>query len=176
LTSKINNEEYSIQGRPAFDVTDVVALNFKTDVAGDFSIALDHFDGLFTTGQAIYLMDSKTGIETDLKLGAYNFNTLAGVHNARFSLKYQKTLKVDARAFNENNVRVYKNSGTLYVNSGNVAISSISVFDIQGRLIAEQKNVKATIATINNLKAMNQVLIVKIIAENSQEVIKKIMN
>ena len=176
LTSKINNEEYSIQGRPAFDVTDVVALNFKTDVAGDYSIALDHFDGLFITGQAIYLMDSKTGIETDLKLGAYNFNTLAGVDNTRFSLKYQKTLKVDAPAFNENSVRVYKNNSTLYVNSGNVAISNITVFDIQGRLIAEQKNVKATTATIHNLKAINQVLIVKIIAENNQEVIKKIVN
>jgi hypothetical protein len=176
LTSKINNEEYSIQGRPAFDVTDVVALNFKTDVAGDYSIALDHFDGLFTIGQAIYLMDNKTGIETDLKLGAYNFNTLAGVDNARFYLKYQKSLKVDAPAFNENSVRVYKNNSTLYVHSGNVAISNIAVFDIQGRLIAEQKNVKSTTATIHNLKAINQVLIVKIIAENNQEVIKKIVN
>jgi hypothetical protein len=36
--------------------------------------------------------------------------------------------------------------------------------------------VKATTATIHNLKAINQVLIVKIIAENNQEVIKKIVN
>jgi hypothetical protein len=36
--------------------------------------------------------------------------------------------------------------------------------------------VKATTATIHNLKAINQVLIVKIIAENNQEVIKKILN
>jgi hypothetical protein len=36
--------------------------------------------------------------------------------------------------------------------------------------------VKATTASLNNLKATNQVLIVKIIAENSEEVIKKILN
>ena len=176
LTSNINNEEYTIQGRPAFDVSDVVALNFKTDAAGDYSIALDHFDGIFATGQYVYLVDSKTGTETDLKAGAYTFNAVAGVDNVRFSLKYQKTLKVDAPAFNENSVRVYKNNGTLYVNSGAVAISNIKVFDMQGRLIVEQKNVKATTAVFNNLRAKNQVLIVEIAGEDNNVVTKKVVN
>ena len=176
LTSNINNLEYTIQGRPAFDVSDVVALNFKTDAAGDYAIALDHFDGVFATGQDIYLKDNNTGAETDLKAGSYTFTAAAGVDNARFSLKYQKTLKVDAPAFNENSVRVYKNNGTLYVNSGAVAISNIKVFDIQGRMIAEQKNVKANTAVINNLKATHQVLIVKISGEDNNVVTKKVVN
>jgi trimeric autotransporter adhesin len=176
LTSNINNEEYSIQGRSTFDASDIVALNFKTDAAGDYTIALDHSDGVFATGQDVYLVDSKTGTETNLKSGAYTFNATSGVDNARFSLKYQKTLAVDAAAFNENGVRVYRNNGTLYVNSGAIAMSNIQVFDIQGRLIVEQKNVKATTATINNLKAKNQVLIVKIMAENNTIVTKKVLN
>jgi hypothetical protein len=176
LTSNINNEEYTIQGRPAFDPTDVVALNFKTDAAGDYTIALDHFDGVFATGQDVYLKDNNTGAETDLKAEAYTFTTAAGVDNTRFSLKYQKTLKVDAPAFNENSVRVYKNNGTLYVNSGKIAINSIQVYDIQGRLIAEQKNVKATTTVINNLKATHQVLIVKITSEDNSLVTKKVVN
>ncbi len=176
LTSKITDGEYSIQSRPTFDPSDVISLNFKTDVAGDYTIALDHFDGTFATGQDVYLMDSKTGIETDLKATAYSFITAAGIDNARFSLKYQKTLKIDAPAFNENSVRVYKNNGTLYVNSGTVAINNIKVFDIQGRLIAEQKNVKATTAAIKDLKATNQVLIVKITGEDANVVSKKVVN
>ena len=176
LTSNINNEEYTIQGRPVpFDPSDIVALNFKTDLAGDYTIALDHFDGVFANGQDIYLADSKTGIETDLKAAAYTFTAAAGVDNARFSLKYQKTLKVDAPAFNENSVRVYKNNGTLYVNSGAVAMSNIKVYDIQGRLIAEQKNVKATTASIKDLKATHQVLIVKITDEDNNIVTKKVV-
>ena len=176
LTSSINNEEYTIQGRPApFDPSDIVALNFKTDVAGDYTIALDHFDGVFANGQDIYLADSKTGVETILKAAAYSFTAAAGVDNARFSLKYQKTLKVDAPTFNENSVQVYKINGSLYVNSGTIAISNISVFDIQGRLIAEQKNVKATKASIKDLKATNQVLIVKITGEDNSEVSKKVV-
>ena len=78
--------------------------------------------------------------------------------------------------FNQNNVRVYIKKGILYVNSGTNVIMTIEVYDIQGRLIAQQKSVKATAASIHNLKATNQVLIVKIIDENSKVVIKKTVN
>jgi hypothetical protein len=176
LTSNINNKEYTIQGRPAFDVSDIVALNFKTDVAGDYSIAIDHTDGLFATGQDVYLVDSKTGTETNLKTSGYTFTSAAGVDNTRFSLKYQKTLKVDAPVFNDNTVRVYKNNGALYVNSGAVAIANIKVFDIQGRLISEQKGVKSNTATISNLKATQQVLIVQVTSEDKKVVNKKVVN
>jgi hypothetical protein len=176
LTSNINNEEYTIQGRPAFDASDVVALNFKTDTAGDYTIAIDHVDGLFATGQDIYLADSKTGAETNLKDGAYNFTATAGVDNARFSLKYQKTLKLADSTLNNNTVIVFKNKGTLYVNSSAKAINSIKVYDVQGRLIAEQKNVKANTATISNLKATNQILIVQVRSEDNSEVTKKVAN
>lgn len=176
LTSNINGEEYTIQGRPAFDATDVVALNFKTDVAGDYTIALDHFDGLFATGQDIYLVDSKTGAETDLKAGSYTFAAASGVDNTRFSLKYQKTLKVDDAIFNENNVAVYAKNGSLYVNSGEMSINSIQVYDVQGRLLAERKGVKTTTAIIENLNANNQVLLVKVLGANNKVVTKKVVN
>lgn len=176
LTSNINSLEYTIQGRALpFDPSDVVNLNFKTNAAGDYTIALDHFDGLFA-GQDVYLKDNITGSETDLKAGNYIFTATAGIDNTRFSLKYQKTLKVDLPEFNENSISVFRNKGTLYLNSGSVAISNIKVFDIQGRLIAEQKSVKATTAVIKDLKANNQVLIVKISDENNNVVTKKVVN
>jgi hypothetical protein len=174
LTSIVDGGEYTIQGRPAFDVTDVVALGFKTGEAGDFTIAINKKDGLLAA-QDIYLVDSKTGIETDLNANSYTFNAEAGVDNTRFSLKYQKTLKVDAPAFNDNSVKVYKNNGSVYVNSSSVAINTIEVYDIQGKLLVSQRNVKANTATINNLK-INQVLIVKISDENNSVVSKKILN
>jgi hypothetical protein len=176
LTSTIDSEEYVIQARPTFDATDVVALSFKTDVAGDYSIALDSFDGVFAEGQDVYLVDAVAGKEIDLKAGAYSFTATAGVDNARFSLKYQKTLKVDAPAFNENSVKVYKNNGAIVVNSTAKAIKTIAVYDLQGRLIAQQKNVNATTATISNLKAVRQVLIVKITADDNSVVSKKVLN
>lgn len=85
-------------------------------------------------------------------------------------------LSVNSRNFNENNVSVYKNNGVLYVNSVGSAIGTIKIFDIQGRLIAEQKNVNSNTATIKNLKATNQILIVKISSEDNIEVTKKVAN
>jgi hypothetical protein len=83
---------------------------------------------------------------------------------------------VDAYTFDENNVTVYKSKGIVYVNSGKVAINNIKVFDIQGRLIAEQKNVKATSATIKDLKIGQKVFIVQITSEENQVVNKKVVN
>ena len=176
LTSNVNNGEYTIQGRPTFDSTDVVALNFKTELAGDYTIAIDHTEGVFASGQDIYLVDSKTGTETNLTTSAYNFTAVAGVDNTRFSLKYQKTLKVDDAIFNQNSVTVYAKNGSLYISSVEMDINTIQVFDVQGRLIAERKNVKATSAIVDNLKANNQVLLVKVSGENNQAVTKKVMN
>jgi hypothetical protein len=176
LTSSINNEEFTIQGRPAFDASDVVALNFKTATVGDFNIAIDHVDGLFSGNQDIYLVDSKTGTETNLKTSSYTFTAAAEVDNTRFSLKFQKTLSLDAQAFNDNSVIVYKNGGVIYVNSGAKMMNNIKVFDIQGRVVAERNNVKANTTSIQNLKASNQVLIVKVTTDDNQVISKKVEN
>lgn len=177
LTSNIDGEEYTIQGRPAFDASDVVALNFKTDKAGEYKIAIDHTDGVFAKGQAVYLADSVTGKETDLTKEAYTFTAESGTANNRFTLKYQSSSKtVGSPVFNENTVTVYKNNGTLYVNSAASAIVTIKVFNLQGRLIGEQKDVNATIAAIKNLKATQQVLFVQVTSADNKVVTKKVVN
>jgi hypothetical protein len=174
LTSNINGKEYVIQGRPAFDVSDVVALNFKTDVAGEYTISLDQMEGVFANGQAVYLVDSTTGVETDLKAAPYHFTAAAGVDTTRFSLQYQKTLKVNDSKFNENQIAIYSINGNLVVKSES-AIRNIQVYDIQGRLVHELKNVNANAATIANLKT-NQALIVQVSSEDNQVVSKKVLN
>jgi len=175
LTSSIDGEEYIIQARPAFDATDVVALIFKTDIAGLYSIALDSFDGVFEKGQDVYLIDTVTGTETDLKTEAYSFTANVGQDNTRFLVKYQKTLKVEIPTFDENSVKVYKNKGTIFVNATSKTIKTIEVYDVQGRLIAKQMNVNATTANITNLKEVRQILIVKVRTEDNSVVSKKVL-
>ena len=177
LNSFLNNEEFAIQGRALpFDGTDIVPLAFKTATAGNYTIAIDRVDGLFLDNQDIYLFDSKTGIETNLKTSSYLFTATVGVDNARFSLKFQKTLNVDVLAFNDKSVIVYRHNGVLYVNSGAKIMNNIKVFDIQGRLVAERNNVKANATSIQNLIASNQVLIVKVTTDDNQVVSKKVEN
>ena len=85
-------------------------------------------------------------------------------------------MKVDAPAFNENSLKVYKNNGVIYVNSSSKAIKTIQVYDVQGRLIAQQKNVNATSASINNVQDVRQVLIIKVTGEDNTVVSKKVLN
>jgi hypothetical protein len=176
LTSNIDNEEYTIQGRPAFDASDVVPLNFKTASAGDYTIAIDHSDGVFAAGQEVYLVDVTTGTETDLTAASYTFTAGAGASNARFSLKYQKSLGTNASVITDNNVVVCKTKGTLSVNAGNVVIANVKVYDVQGKLVTELKNVKSTSATVADLKATKQVLVVKVTLEGGKVVTKKVVN
>lgn len=177
LNSLIGNEEFAIQGRALpFDETDIVPLAFKTTNAGDYTIAIDHADGLFATGQDVYLVDSKTGIETNLNTTVYNFNADAGVDNTRFSLKYQNTLGTTQSIFDDNNVLVYKTKGIITVNAGNKNIDTIQVYDVQGKLLTALKNIKSNLASIKDLKTTNQVLVIKITLQDNKKVSRKIVN
>jgi hypothetical protein len=121
---------------------------------------------------------SDTGLANDT---AYYYVVVArksSITSARSETVMAKTttLGVDAPAFNENSVTIFKNNGMLYVKSKSVPISDIKVYDVLGRLLVEQKNVRANSTFFGNLKTMHQVLIVKITVEDNNIVTKKIFN
>jgi hypothetical protein len=177
LNSLINNEEFVIQGRSVpFDTSDVVPLSFKTTTSGNFTIGIDHLDGLFSTSQDIILKDNTTGTETDLKSSDYTFTAAAGVDNARFSLKYQKSLAVNASVFDENTITVYKNNGTIRIKSGSTTIDNVKLFDLSGRLLFEKKKVNANETAIESSKFDHQVLIVQITSVDKNIINKKVAN
>ena len=178
LTSDINNEEYVIQGRPAFSDSDIVNLNFKTNVAGDFTIAKDHVDGLFATAQAIYLVDTTLGTETNLKTNAYTFTSAIGTFNTRFKLTYKtsSSLNINNLTFDENSISVYKQNGVLNINAGKIIMKNVKVFDLAGKLILEQKAVNATSTTLKNLATGKQAVLIQITSDENKVVTKKAIN
>ena len=64
----------------------------------------------------------------------------------------------------------------LFIKLWVIADNEIKIFDIQGRLVAELDNVKPNTISIQNLKASNQVLIVKVSTDNNQVIMKKVEN
>jgi hypothetical protein len=177
LNSFLNNADYVVQGRPLpFDGTDEVPLSFKVTNAGDYTIAIDHVDGLFLTTQDIILKDNENGSEVNLKLNPYTFKASAGVTNTRFSLKYQKTLGVANPLFDENGVVVYKSEGKIYVKSNGLSIDNVKLYDLKGRLLYEKNKVNTTETSIESSKYANQVLIVKIASDQGTIVSKKVFN
>ncbi|MGL2966866.1 beta strand repeat-containing protein [Flavobacterium sp. XGLA_31] len=176
LTSLIDATPYAIQGRALpFDATDVVPLSFKANAAGNYTIALDHVDGLFTGSQEIYLRDNTTQTIHDLRAGSYNFASEAGSFTSRFELLYQMPLGVTNPVFNANQVVIYKNqTNDFVINSGNVTMATVKVFDLRGRLLVEKKGVNATQTTIGAGLA-NEVLLVQITSEDGITITKKVM-
>ena len=177
LNSVIGNEEFAVQGRALpFDGTDEVPLSFKATNSGNYTIAIDHVDGLFSGNQDIILKDNENGMETNLKLDPYTFIASAGATNTRFSLKYQKSLGISTPVFDEKNVIVYTNNGKIHIKSNGVSLDNVQLFDIRGRLLFEKTKINSNEISIESLKYANQVLIVQIMSTDKKVVNKKIVN
>jgi hypothetical protein len=175
LTSIINAEEYTIQGRALpFATTDTVPLGFKTNAAGNYTIAIDHVDGLFSTGQTVFLKDNLLNSVVDLSAGSYSFASAIGTFNSRFEVVYQSTLAVTNPTFTANSVIAFSENGEIRINSGNTIMELVRVYDLQGRLLAEKKQINASETKLSTT-ATNQLLLVEITAANGSKITKKII-
>ncbi|MDI1315967.1 T9SS sorting signal type C domain-containing protein [Flavobacterium sp.] len=173
LTSLIGADEYSIQGRPDFDSSDIVPLSYKATTIGSYTISIDHTAGAFTAAtQAIYLKDNLTNTINNLNTAGYSFTSVAGTFNNRFEIVYQTQLVNPT--FTANTVVIYNENNEFVVNSGNAIMASIKVFDIRGRLIEEKIAINANQTTIKGGLA-NQVLLVQITSEDGVVVTKKVI-
>jgi hypothetical protein len=176
LNSLVNSEEFTIQGRALpFDAADIVPLAFKTINAGDYTITLDHFDGLFSADQDILLKDNLTATVNNLRTAPYTFATEAGVFNSRFEIIYQAPLAIAQPAFTTDKVVVYKQNENVVINSGRTQMSKVLIYDIRGRLLIEKDHINAAEIRIAT-GTTNQVLIVKIISDKNETVTKKVVN
>lgn len=174
LSSIISGQEFAVQGRPAFTASDVVALGFKTQTEGNYTIAIDHVDGLFADGQEVFLKDNMTNTVHNLTNAPYNFVATTGTTNTRFEIIYESTLATQNPVLNENMVTIYKQNQSLVINSGAVEMKNVKVYDIQGRLLVEQKDVNAATAKLA-ISSTNQVLIVKVTSKEGTIVTKKVV-
>lgn len=175
LTSWLDNAEYIIQGRAAFTVSDIVPLNFKTLTAGNYTIAIDHVDGLFEGSQDIFLRDNFTGILHNLKTSAYSFATQAGSFNARFEVLYFDVLATDNPVFDSNSIVLYTKENNVVVNAGTITLGRVEVYDITGRILAVAEKINTNEISIH-IGQINQVLIVKITSADGRTVTKKTIN
>lgn len=176
LTSLIGTTRYAIQGRALpFTTDDVVLLNFKAATAGDYTIAIDHMDGIFAGGaQSVYLKDNLTNTIHNLNTGAYTFASAAGTFPDRFEVIYALPLGTENPVFTANNVIIYNLNNEFVVNTGTIIMSSIKVFDIRGRLIEEKNNINTSQTTIKGGLA-KEVLLVQIKTEDGSTVTKKVI-
>lgn len=182
LYTLLDAKKLVIQGRSLpFSDTDTVSLGYSTTIDGQFSIDLEKFDGLFDN-QSIYLLDNVTGDYHDLKSGGYTFTTKIGTFNNRFELHYSVPDKTSLGTDNNltssdvNKIVIYTNpKNEIVVDTKEVIMSSVKLFDIQGKLLLEKNNINNNQTSIS-VDLPNQILLVQITSQDNKVVTKKFIS
>jgi hypothetical protein len=177
LSSKIDGLNYTIQGRalPFFE-NDIVPLGFKAALAGNYSISLSAMDGMFLGDQPVYILDTATNTVHDIKTSAFTFYSEMGVFDNRFQIVYTQVLGNNIPTFNSNSVITYKKDGVIYVASTGIQLKEIEVYDVTGRLVFKESNINSTLGILSQMKASNEVLLLKIISNDNQTISRKLIN
>ena len=165
-----------IQGRALpFDENDAVALGFRTTIGGDFSITINHADGLLTN-QDVFMEDKLTNTLFDLRSGAYTFTTKSGTFNDRFVLRYtNKILKNIDLEKPENQILVSNKNKQIKVNSIAETIDKVIVYDLSGRQLFKKHGVNSNEISIPDLTSNQQTILIKVSLQNGKQVSKKVV-
>ncbi len=162
LYTMVDNAQMSIQGRALpFNTSDVVPLGFKSTIAGQFSISLSQFDGLFAA-QNVYLFDQQTQTYHDLKEGAYTFLTSPGTFENRFELRYaNQTLGTGDYVTGAAAVQIIADGTAIRVRSSE-EIAEVAVFDLTGRILLREGRLSGTQFDSRDLNCATQVVVVHV--------------
>jgi hypothetical protein len=173
------DKNLTIQGRALpFDKNDAIPLGYSSTIKGVFSIAIDQVDGLLVS-QDVFIEDKSNNVIQNLKQGPYNFSTEVGTFKNRFVLRYintNKTLRTGTFKVIENTVLVSSTNKQIKINSSKELINKVQVFDLLGKQIYQKNDVNSNEALITNLAMDHQLVLVKIVLQNSTTVTKKIVN
>lgn len=176
LYTFIDGEHYRIQGRPAFDVTDVVPMGYVANLAGNYTISIGNREGaLAAAGQKIYLEDLLSQITVDLTESPYSFSTETGMYNDRFLLKYSNESLGDANPeFLQQSVKVITAGDVLTVRSDNSEIAEVRIYDITGRLLSARYD-NAREVEFTDLVRARQPLLVRVKLTDGTETTRKVL-
>lgn len=126
-----------IQGLNSFEVNKTIPIGFFVSATGTYSISLDHTNGVFSSGQNVYLEDTYQNLTHNLSENPYTFYSETGSNiNDRFILRFTtETLDINPVALQ--NLTLYPNpsTGVVYVNYSGTEKLAIEVFDLLGKRI-----------------------------------------
>lgn len=111
----------------------------------------------------------------NLTEGGYTFTTASGTFDSRFEVLYQAPLAITTPVFNESQVVIYKTlNNELSINTGNVVMSSVKIFDVTGRLLTSEKNINSNHVLLSS-GITTEILVVQIISNEGLKVTKKVL-
>ena len=174
--SLTEDKKLVIQGRVLpFTDTDTILLGYRTAIAGNYTISIDHADGNLSA-QSVYVEDKITEKIHDLTTSNYTFATAAGTFTDRFVVRYtDKTLSTGDFENQDNRISILLKNKSITIVSSKENIKEVMIYDVSGKLLYNKKKVGNTALQIQNLQSGNQVLLVKVVLQNDFITTKKML-
>ncbi|MEY2629193.1 MAG: hypothetical protein RLZZ469_88, partial [Bacteroidota bacterium] len=165
IYSLVNDSKLVIQGKALpFDQNDVVPIGYSITAAGDYTIAIDHMDGVFENNQTVYLKDKLLNVVHDIKTNAYSFATAAGTFDNRFEIVFNANA-LGTGDLEGNNAVAYVKDNQLHIDSV-VNIKEIEVYELSGKKLNTITNNDLDTSLSTAFNYPNGVYIIKVILDN----------
>lgn len=164
-----------IQGRAAFEKTDLVNLGFKATTNGIHTIGLIKQEGVFEDGQQIYLRDKENGVVTNLSQQNYSFTANAGEYNNRFEIIYSN-FELNSNVLSQNEINIEKKNHNIVITSMSEDISAVEIFNLNGAPVYSKSGINQQQFSVPVNLVGNQIVVVKVKTVNGKIVNKKFIN
>ena len=163
----------AIQGRKGIVSTeDVVPLGFKNLTSGLHTISIVEKQGVFESGQTVYLKDKALDKIVDITNNSYTYNANLGSDDSRFEIVYKEDVVLGVGNGLKSDFVVYRDGSDFVVKSSKT-LGKVEVYDTAGRLVFAQTT-SNKILKLNTSTLPEGVFIIK--AENSGDIkTKKIL-
>lgn len=166
--SVLGAKKLAIQGRDAnFSEDDIVRIGHVFSVDGTYHIRLQTPEGIFASGQSVYLKDKLLNKYIDLSTTSdYSFTAVKGTDTSRFEIVYKDGTVLGSGENTKSDFMVYRDRDEQVIRSSK-KLGRIEVFDATGKLIKSVKT-NETEARINTATLPQGFYILR--AENSGEI------
>lgn len=169
--SLLDSKKLAIQGKASFSLEDRVSLGNVYSQNGNYKISIADKQGIFNTGQNIYLKDKLLNKVIDLSNEDYIFQAVKGTDITRFDIIYKDELVLNTGAISKSDFIVYRDGDHQVIKSSK-KLGKIEIFDVSGKLI-KAYNTPLNEIRLDTTGFINGVYILKV--ENSGDIKTKKM-
>ncbi len=135
--SLLQDRKMQIQARGEFTNEAQIPLGTQHFKNGAYKIELETPEGIFTNDQTIYLHDKMLNTYTNLNQGHYSYEAEAGFTNNRFEIVYKPGVVLATDKVEKDALQVYRNGDVFVVQSKQLKIDQVEVYDMAGRLVMQ---------------------------------------
>jgi len=172
--SVLDSDKLTIQGLPLFNEGKEILLGFDTQLGQrEYSIAISGLEGQLRDADLI-LYDHLLNISHDLEKSAYTFmHSEVGTFPGRFSLRLRHETVVVEAAEPLQDQLIISNQEDVFSIVAMTEVSTLNLFDLQGRRIMQIHPNKKTFDFIESESKKGEILLIELQLKNQKRIVKK---